>query len=144
MELTLRRHPSSSKSTLGELYIANRFLMWTLEDVIREYPKKVPKQTAIWGNKTYRVVNDYSPKFGRKMLHVTDVELFEGIRIHSGNDAEDTEGCILVGFLVEDNDSVLHSRIALKALEKIVVPLLEKGEEILLTIINPTTQGEVQ
>ena len=101
-------------STTGRLYLGNNFFCYTLEDTVREYPNKVAGKTAIWEG-VYSMVIDYSTRFKRMMPHVLDVPLFEGIRIHSGNTAEDTEGCILVG-LQRANDRILQSRIAFDAL----------------------------
>ena len=57
---------------------------------------KVYGVTAIPTGK-YKVTMTYSPKYKRMMPQVMDVKGFSGIRIHSGNTAEDSLGCILLG-----------------------------------------------
>jgi regulator of RNase E activity RraA len=64
------------------------------------------------------VIVDHSTRFNQELPRLLDVPGFTGIRIHPGNSAADTDGCILVG-LRRAADSVLDSR---KAFE----PLLEK------------------
>lgn len=112
MKLTLKRNPSSEKSTQGELFYNGIHQCWTLEDVVRD--KKIYAQTAIPAG-TYEVVISYSNRFKRLLPLLLNVPNFTGVRIHSGNTAQDTEGCILVGNK-KGADSVLESRAAFNAL----------------------------
>ena len=58
--------------------------------------KKVFGQTAIPKGR-YEVAITFSNKYKRMLPLLMNVPCYEGVRIHSGNRAEDTEGCILVG-----------------------------------------------
>jgi hypothetical protein len=58
-----------------------------------------------------------------------NVSLFEGIRIHSGNTENDTEGCILVGSS-RGHNGLSMSRVAFDAL----MVELRKYKEIEITI----------
>lgn len=81
------------------MYLGEKKLCDTLEDkvrVIRNRHDKVIGYTAI-PEGTYNVAWTYSPKFHRNMPLIEQVPWFSGIRIHSGNTAEDTNGCVLVG-----------------------------------------------
>ena len=102
MRFRLLREPSALGATIGLLLMDGRFLCWTLEDVVREVAGqpvaswKVPGKTAIpFG--TYALQVTPSARFKRPLPLVVDVPGFEGIRVHRGNHAEDTEGCIIVG-----------------------------------------------
>jgi len=138
MKLTLNRTVLTDKSTVGILYVDDVRECFTLEDKVREVDGKpvsswkVEEETAI-PKGTYKIVKDFSPKYGKDMLHILDVEGYSGVRIHSGNVAEDTEGCILVGTTV-GRDMVLNSRIAMEKLFTKVTSAMEKKEEITITI----------
>lgn len=106
MKLTLIRDTYTSKSTIGRLFIDGVEFCYTLEDVVRAKGVKVYGETAIpEGN--YSVTLSYSNRFKQVMplvynqedLSVQDGEgvRFDGIRIHWGNKAEHSHGCILVG-----------------------------------------------
>jgi hypothetical protein len=95
VELLLARKWFSPVATVGELYVAGRHQCFTLEDYVREGPK-VPGATAIPAGR-YAIKVNYSPRFNMVLPILQDVPGFTGIRIHSGNDHEDTSGCILVG-----------------------------------------------
>ena len=111
MTLTLQRKYKGSTYTIGDLSINGIHFCHTLEDPVRcllavcpDTPRgrsctcreKVPGQTAIpAGN--YRLTLEYSPKYRRRMPCLHNVPHFLGILIHSGNTAQDSAGCILVG-----------------------------------------------
>jgi hypothetical protein len=94
MELRLVRTDLSSECTIGELHVNGEFECFTLEDVVR--PVKIKGMTAIRSG-TYEVIVSFSARFQRPLPQLLNVPEFDGIRIHSGNTAADTEGCILVG-----------------------------------------------
>lgn len=112
MELTLKRCEFTDASTVGELFVNGAFECYTLEDKVRLV--KVKGMTAIPTGR-YEVVVSYSTRFGRALPLLLNVPNFEGIRIHAGNTADDTEGCILVG-RSKAVDFVGSSRAALDTL----------------------------
>jgi hypothetical protein len=131
MKLTLKRLELSSQSTIGRLAIDGEDHYWTLEDVVR-YGPKVPGQTAIPAG-TYRVIITPSPRFKRPLPLLLDVPGFDGVRIHPGNTASDTEGCILVG-MGKSPDQISQSRIAFDALFAKIDAACSAGESVYITI----------
>lgn len=142
MNLRLERIDFTEARTIGRLYVDGVFECWTLEDTVREPGVKVPGKTAIPAG-TYRVVVDLSHRFGRMMMRLLKVPLFDGIRIHAGNKPEDTDGCILVG-TSRTNDAVLHSRAALANLQSKVEASLAHGHDVTLEIVDERGEGEAQ
>jgi hypothetical protein len=115
MKLKLMRSIFDENSTIGDLSIDDVYFCHTLEDKDRRLEDvgcstKVPKETCI-PRGTYEVTYDWSPHFNRKMPHINNVPCFDGIRIHVGNRPEDTEGCVLLGY-VEGEDFISHSEDA--------------------------------
>lgn len=102
MKIELRREFFSDESTIGRLYIDGHYFCYTLEDTCREingktFPGcKVQNETAIPRGE-YQVIIDYSQHFHRELPHILNVPYFDGVRIHAGNSARDTEGCVLLG-----------------------------------------------
>lgn len=115
MQITVTRKWFTGNDTTGELTIdGSDFHCFTLEDTVRDPGVKVAGETAIPAG-TYDVVVDLSNRFKRFMPHVLGVPGFDGIRIHSGNTNEDTEGCILLGTergTMDGENAVLNSRVA--------------------------------
>lgn len=111
-ELELVRRWFTENSTIGELYFQGVFQCYVLEDVVR--PVKIPKETAIPAGR-YEVRLTFSERFQRTLPILCEVPGFVGVRIHPGNDKDDTEGCLLPGTSRED-DKVTGSRIAFEAL----------------------------
>lgn len=140
--LRLVRRKFTEQSTIGDLYADNLWECFTLEDRTREGPK-VPGRTAI-PEGIYRVTIDFSARFQKYMPHVLDVPNFSGIRIHSGNVAEDTEGCILVGKIEQDN-RIGSSRVAFDALlEKIRLALRTENVFIAVTHAQKEVKSNAQ
>ena len=109
MELRILRNRFSKERTGGQLYIDGDFFCFTLEDTVREIEGKpveewkVQNETAIpYGR--YKITLENSAKFGPDTISLANVPGFKYIRMHTGNTEKDTEGCILVGYkLTEDN-----------------------------------------
>ena len=96
MELKLNRIFLGSSATIGELYVDGEHIADTLEDRVRPEGEKVYGKTAI-SEGTYEVKLTYSPRFKKILPEILNVPNFSGIRIHSLNKAEESEGCIGVG-----------------------------------------------
>lgn len=138
MELKLKRTKFSSNYTLGELFINGMFFCYTVEDVDRDINKdgdlddtgetKVYGETAI-PKGIYKVILSMSNRFKKLLPEVLDVKGFAGIRIHSGNTALDSHGCIIVG-LQKTADGVASSRDAMNKL----MNKLDGVKDITLTI----------
>ena len=143
----MERGTRADTYTEGTLSFDGEHVCDTIEDCDRDEnrngvfdgdEKKVYGETAIpYGR--YRVTLDYSPKFsprygGRKIPFVHDVPGFEGIRIHTGNTADDSLGCIIVGVRVGEG-LVAYSKDTF--LSKVLPPMEAadaRGEEMWLTV----------
>ena len=95
MRLVLKRIAFRKTYTIGKLYVDGVYFCDTLEDPVRE-GEKIYGRTAIPAGK-YDVLITMSPRFRKMLPLLLNVPGFEGVRIHSGNKGDDTEGCILVG-----------------------------------------------
>ncbi len=129
MKLELRRTDLLTGCTLGELFINGRFECYTLEDKVRDNGVKVYGSTAI-PKGTYDLSVTFSNRFQKQLPLLHDVPGFEGVRIHTGNTNQDTEGCILVG-RVKRQTSIEESRLAFSHL----LPQLESADSITLRIL---------
>jgi uncharacterized protein DUF5675 len=141
MELRLERKWFTGTSTIGELSVDGTFQCFTLEDVFREgdiFLVKVPGATAIPEGR-YGVVVTRSERFKIELPEVLNVPNFKGIRIHSGNTAADTEGCVLVG-RTRVVDSVGESRLALAPVLEAIRRGLQDGQ-VTLEIVNAPVAG---
>lgn len=130
MKLELIRKHGTVGFTHGELRINGVFFCNTLEDQQRQV--KIPGATAIpRGN--YKVIINVSNRFKRRLPLLLNVPNFEGVRIHPGNTAKDTEGCILVGkYLAEGY--VTNSRATFNQLMSRLEAVNKLGESITLDI----------
>lgn len=141
MLISVVRKPSKNGATIGDVYIDGVRDCYSIEDEIREIPGrpvaewKIPGKTAIPQGK-YRVVLTKSQRFGKVLPEVLMVEGYSGVRIHSGNKSEDTEGCILVGEDAQDH-TITRSKEALLELMAAISQALDGGEAVFIEIENP-------
>ena len=149
MNIWLQRFSSRSDTTLGLLIINSEFECFTLEDESRNI--KVAGETRIPEGVYYikkREVNSpltkrYQSKYDFFDYHlmVQNVEGFEYVYIHVGNDDDHTEGCILVGDqavnnnVTEDNN-LLQSANAFKRVYEKISQALNNNEEVLLKVTS--------
>lgn len=114
MQIQIKRHFKGPQYTIGRLFVDGVYECDTLEDTIRPDGMKIAGQTAIPPGK-YPVRITYSPRFKKDLPLLDNVPNFTGVRIHTGNTAKDTEGCILVGYN-RVKGRVVDSRAAFKRL----------------------------
>lgn len=131
MKIKLIRDTFTDKSTTGQLFVDDVFECYVLEDVVRDGEKVYGKTAIPYG--LYELTIDYSPKYDRPMMHVLDVPGFQGIRIHSGNDADDTEGCLIVGRMRRQN-WVGESKLAYAPLFQKVREVVNAKEKIIIEV----------
>jgi hypothetical protein len=116
MELNIKRIARRETYTVGRLYIDGKYFCDTLEDKDRGLRQDMPvaviratKRKGITAIPTgrYRItLAVQSPKFSKRATYqfcngylprLINVPGYDGVLIHSGNTARDTEGCLLVG-----------------------------------------------
>ena len=149
----LIRYTYDENTTLGLLYVRGKFTTYTLEDTYRE--KKVKGKTRIPSG-TYKIGfrEDSSPPspltqkyrnrtelkdFFTHHLEVKDVENFNFIYIHIGNDHGDTDGCILIAdgiYALSLEKKILSSVKAYTRFYKHIQALLQGGEEVRIIILD--------
>ena len=162
MELILIRIAKRKAYTIGRLSIVERiddeylagsketYFCDTLEPTALELKTTVSKEAVLRSpvkaqllkpfaipEGRYAVVITWSPKFKMwlpLLLGGPDFNhLFKGIRIHMGNTAKDTAGCILVG-RNQIVGQLLESRKWLYELKQKIVEAKNRGEAVWLTI----------
>jgi len=103
--LILKRKEKKKECTLGELYIGDKYFCYTLE------PSAYKRKSPCIPEGTYKIKINKSPSFGRELPLLLRVPGRTGIRLHAGNTADDTTGCILPGYR-RGEDIVYESRRA--------------------------------
>lgn len=142
MDIVVKRFLLDKKFTVANLYIDKKFCCNTIEDRDRNLnylmsvddilSKKVYSETAI-PTGIYKVIIDYSNKYKRNMPHILNVKGFDAIRIHSGNFATDSCGCLLCGEF-NGKDAVVNSREITKGLQNLIQKAIDEKEEVTLIL----------
>lgn len=150
MYILVIRDVITTKSTTSTVFIDGNCNCHFLEDPVREKlvdgkwvwkPEyKIPKKTAIPSG-TYPIVITRSTRFKRRLPLIQHVPDFTGIRIHPGNDAEDTEGCPLPG-KIRSQDWVSHSREAFNFLFEKILNAIENEDQVMIEFKNLFTPSD--
>ena len=151
MEIKLHRIYRGSKYTIGKLYVVDRdkeiFVSDTIEDADRLYygKPKIKGETAIPCGRYEVVQNVFSNRFGNRTFYknlcggyvprLLNVPQFDGVLIHCGNSASDTEGCILVGLNKVVGNVVDSQKTFSKLMKDYLLPAKRKGEKVYITIV---------
>ena len=149
MELLLRRIARRDTYTIGKLYIDGKYFCDTLEDCDRGLRQDMPASvirakkrqgiTAIPTGRYKVTMGVQSPRFSKRAIYafcdgylprLINVPGYEGVLIHIGNTAKDTDGCILVGRNTQVG-KVLESR---KTFLQLYDQLLEDKKNIYIKI----------
>lgn len=153
MELKLRRIAKKNGYTIGRLTINGKYFCDTLEDSDRGLSstmplstlklKKLDHITAIPTGKYQVSMNIISPRLSRSNFYkqfgggrvprLLNVPAFDGILIHCGNTAKDTDGCILVGRNTKVG-MVLDSKPTYTNLYPLLEAASKRGEQIWIIV----------
>lgn len=117
LEVKIERIAKRKDYTIGRLYVDGAYVCDTLEPTWRDLAhgaRKLNGRTAIPDGR-YPLVVTWSKRFDAWLPLVVGVPGFSAVRIHAGNTANDTQGCILVGQNLK-RGMVLNSRIYLHRL----------------------------
>lgn len=149
MILKHTRFNHDEHSTQGLLQINGDFACYVLED--EERCIKVHGQTRIpegiyqikFREELTELTKSYRERYSWFAWHLMlqDVPNFKWIYIHVGNWDKDTEGCLLVGDVAENdpgnNSSMIgKSRQAYKRIYNLIADTLRSGEEVWIKIEN--------
>ncbi|ATV32558.1 hypothetical protein CUC00_08315 [Prevotella intermedia] len=142
LNLRVERKWKKKDYTIGNLYIDGVFFSNVLEDTVRGLhqdmtPEEIQKikvygETAIPSGK-YEVRITMSSRFRCPLPLLVNVPGYEGIRIHAGNTARDTHGCLLPG----KNSSVgqvSNSRATMNVLQKRIEDTIAQGGKVFIQI----------
>lgn len=148
MDIILERKDFTDKSAISDVSIDGVHECFVIEDKDRgldatmkidEINKlKIFGVTAIpYGR--YKIVITRSNRFSKAAGHdvylpeLLKVPGYEGVRIHTGNKPEDSEGCLLPG-TTKGLNQVLNSKTAFIKLNEKINTAIKAGQEVWITI----------
>ena len=137
--ITVLRYFDDGETTLGLMFLEDKFYCYTLEDAYHK--EKVPGKTRIPEGtyklnfrreetnltKTYRKTR---PWFDYH-LEIKNVPDFSGVYIHSGSTHEHTKGCLLIADSLTASSTqrmIFNSRNTFEKFYKYMKPKLDQGE----------------
>lgn len=156
MELRLERIALRSEYTIGKLYVDGKYVCDTIEDTVRDLDKdgkfangevKIPGKTAIPYGRYEITMKVKSPKYSNfskyswakkydgYLPRLLNVSQFDGVLIHPGNTAADTDGCLCVGLNKVVGKVINSVNTFRRLMDEYLVPAKKRNENIVITII---------
>ena len=156
MELRLERIALRSEYTIGKLYVDGEYVCDTIEDTVRDLDKdgkfangevKIPGKTAIPYGRYEITMKVKSPKYSNfskyswakkydgYLPRLLNVPHFDGVLIHVGNSALDSEACVLVGENKVVGKVINSVNTFRRLMDDYLVPAKKRNEKIAITII---------
>ena len=156
MELTLKRIALRSEYTIGKLYVNGEYVCDTIEDTVRDLDKdgkfangevKIPGKTAIPYGRYEVTMKVRSPKYSNftkyswakkydgYLPRLLNVYQFDGVLMHVGNSALDSEGCIIVGENKVVGKVINSVNTFRRLMDDYLVPAKKRNENIVIAII---------
>lgn len=139
LHLFLIRKWKKPEYTIGQLYCNGEKLCNVIEDTDRGLNQymteaqiskiKIKDKTAIPAG-TYKLEVSMSPKFKRELIMVCDVPGYVGIRIHRGNTADHSSGCLIPGLNTAKGMVTNSTEYELKLTE-----MVKNADEAYITIV---------
>ena len=139
MRIRVKRVHLEPEYTVSDFCIDGVFQCYVLEDAVREVKGvpvskwKIATKTAIPAG-TYNVIVNWSEHFQQMLPLIENVEGFTGIRIHKGNTAGYTDGCLLLGMAWLGDAAILRSKDAFNLVFSLIQGAWSRGEKITLEI----------
>ena len=155
MELTLKRIALMSEYTIGKLYVDGEYVCDTIEDTVRDLDKdgkfangevKIPGKTAIPYGRYEITMKVKSPKYSNfskyswakkydgYLPRLLNVPHFDGVLIHVGNSALDSEACVLVGENKVVGKVINSVNTFRRLMDDYLVPAKKRNENIVITV----------
>src|SRR5580704_8552546 len=120
------------EGTNGRILLQDRLITYTIELPWKDNQARV----SCIPEGRYELVKRWSLKFGRH-LQIMDVPGRELILIHPANEAlRELKGCIAPVFFITGAGKGIRSRMALETLTSLVFGVLDRPEQIFITIKN--------
>lgn len=156
MELRLKRIALRSEYTIGKLYVDGEYVCDTIEDTVRDLDRdgkfangevKIPGKTAIPYGRYEVTMKVKSPKYSNftkyswakkydgYLPRLLNVPHFDGVLIHVGNSALDSEACVLVGENKVVGKVINSVNTFRKLMDEYLVPAKKRNEKIFIDII---------
>lgn len=128
MKLLLDRSQYDENGLLGDLYVDGVWECVVLENSAYAIPEG-----------RYEVLITWSPKFKQKLPLIINVPARDGIRIHCGNFASESAGCLLTGESATTKAGlpfILHSKRAFDRLMPKLEETISRGDRVFIEVVK--------